>query len=172
MNLCCARLEIKWRLLLLFILLFLSSAYGSTVQNSVTTSKNFMISKILFWKINEWTSIKYVCTTFWIFIHLGTPSTLGYIFDDSFANNVRMLLSMPPYQIKDFKKIVLLFFLHENKSFVDFPHCLASQQSRQSWHPARAMCKSQCSWLNKFLSFSWRKFFTMNQPKTKPKNVL
>ena len=158
--------------MLLFIPLFLNSVYGSTVQNSVTTSKNFITSKILFWNIIKWTSIKYVCPKFWSFIHLRTPSTLAYIFDDSFPNNVRMLFSMPPYQIKDFKKIVLLFFLHENKSFVDFPHCLASQQSRQSWHPAGAMCKSQCLWLNKFLSTSWRKFFTMNQPKTKLKNVL
>ena len=111
MNLYCARLEIKWWLLLLFIPLFLNSVYGSSVQNSLTTSKNLITSKILFWNIIKWTSIKYVCPNFWSFIRLRTPSTLAYIFDDSFPNNVRMLFSMPPYQIKDFKKIVLLFFL-------------------------------------------------------------
>ena len=158
--------------MLLFIPLFLNSVYGSTVQNSVTTSKNFITSKILFWNIIKWTSIKYVCPKFWSFIELHTPSTLAYIFDDSFPNNVRMLFYMPPYQIKDFQKIVLLFFLPENKSFVDFPPFLASQQSHQSWHPPRVVREAQYLWLNKFLSTYWRKLFTMTQAKTKPKNVL
>ena len=76
------------------VTLFLNSAYGSTVQNLVTTSKNVIISKIIFLepKILKFTS-----------------SMFAYILMTPSPNNVRILFSMPLYQIKTLIKLFCYF---------------------------------------------------------------
>ena len=128
-------------------------------------------SKNLFWFIIQGLqNFKILgADTLWMPIHkvhtLGvfTPcclSSLGYLFDDPFTNNVRTLSSIPPYQ-KNFIEIVLFCFLPEKKSFIDFP---------LFWQPPKS--EVQCLGFNIFLSTCWDNFFTMAQAKTKFKKVL
>ena len=110
----------------MFISAFLNSVYGWTAQNSVINSKNFVqriffellyrvykISKFLGQTLYECPSIKYAPLEFY------TPcclSSLGYLFDDPFTNNVRMLSSIPRIKKTLWKLFCFVSYLRKSLS--------------------------------------------------------
>ena len=163
---------------LLFISIFLKSAYRWTAQNSIINSKNFL-QRIFFELLNRvyktprfWRYVLYECPSirpapskFWSFIHPPPPSQFAwYRFDDPFPNNVRTFSSIPQHQKKNFKEIVLFCFLPEKRSFVDIA---VFWQSRKSWQ-----CVKHNIWgWTYFWVVVGTIFFTMAQAKTKLKAV-
>ena len=107
----------------------------------------------------ECPSIKYVPLKFCSFIHPVLPSLHGYPFAYAF-----FYPSIP----KKIKKIVLLRFLPEKKSFVEIPRFW---ESRKSWKIRMAVCEAQCLLLSIFWTLVGTIFFTKGQPKRKLKNA-
>ena len=116
----------------------------------------------------ESSSIKFVPSEYWSFIHPNPPVCLDTLLMTPFPTKCARFL--PSHSTKkNFKEIAPFRFLLEKKSFVDFP---LFWQSRKSWQPRRAEREAQCLGLNMFLSNCWDNFFTMAQAKRKLKKVL
>ena len=159
--------------LLIFFSIFLNIVYGWTAQNSAINSKNFVQRMFFELLCRVYKTPKFGGMYFMNVHPLSTyPQNFAVLYTLSslvcMDTLLRTLSSIPQYQKKKIKEIVLFCFLPEKKSFVGIPRFW---ESRKSWQARMAVWEAQYLWLNIFWTLVGTIFFTMCQVKTKLKNV-